>query len=195
MVYAPANRAIYDADSHIMELPDFLKKYADPDVRDDIPEVNYSASLVTDEEVAVIMDQGGQHSETHVADQIALGDALISQSKEIQALGAFNASDRSKAMDMLGFKKQLVFATHSVVLPFHPSSKTDPKLRYAATRAHNRHMADFCADDPRLMGLGLFRSIRPSLRLKSSTSLLKAAWKRSGCRIAHRLGLRRAMSI
>ena len=25
-----ANRAFYDADSHIMELPDFLKAYADP---------------------------------------------------------------------------------------------------------------------------------------------------------------------
>ena len=38
MVYAPNNRAFYDADSHIMELPDFLKKYADPLLRDEIPE-------------------------------------------------------------------------------------------------------------------------------------------------------------
>ncbi|MCH9751145.1 MAG: amidohydrolase family protein, partial [Alphaproteobacteria bacterium] len=91
---------------------------------------------------------------------------LISKSKEIQALGAFNASDRSKAMDLLGFKKQLVFATHSVVLPFHPSSKTDPKLRYAATRAHNRHMSDFCADDPRLMGVGIVPLDTPELAIK-----------------------------
>ncbi len=52
MAYAPANRPMYDADSHIMELPDFLKKYADPELRADIPAVSYSASLVTDEEVA-----------------------------------------------------------------------------------------------------------------------------------------------
>jgi len=26
MAYAPADRDIYDADSHIMELPDFLKR-------------------------------------------------------------------------------------------------------------------------------------------------------------------------
>jgi uncharacterized protein len=51
MTYAPADRAYYDADSHIMELPDFLKKYADPKFRDQIPEIGYSASLVTDEEV------------------------------------------------------------------------------------------------------------------------------------------------
>jgi hypothetical protein len=114
MPYAPASRAYYDADSHIMELPDFLKKYADPQLRDEIPEVSYSASIVTDEEVAVIMAQGGRHSSDHVSAQIALGDRLIESSKEIQALGAFNSTDRSTAMDLLGFRKQLVFATHSV---------------------------------------------------------------------------------
>eukprot|EP01039_Chlorochromonas_danica_P019078 gene19078-23059_t len=61
MTYAPRGRAIYDADSHTMELPDFLKKYADPGLRDEIPEVSYAASIVTDEEVAVIMGQGGRH--------------------------------------------------------------------------------------------------------------------------------------
>lgn len=155
MAYAPDSRPFYDADSHIMELPDFLKSYADPKLRDDIPEVSYSASLVTNEEVAVIMDQGGKHSAEHVDAQIALGDDLIASSKEIQALGAFNSSDRTKAMDMLGFKKQLVFATHSVAFPFHPSSKKPSKLRYGATRAHNRHMSDFCSDDDRLMGVGI----------------------------------------
>jgi hypothetical protein len=29
-----AGRTCYDADSHIMELPDFLRKFADPDLRD-----------------------------------------------------------------------------------------------------------------------------------------------------------------
>ena len=155
MPYASDQRPYYDADSHIMELPDFLTSYADPMIRDDIPEVSYSASLVTDEEVAEIMDQGGRHSDEHIQAQIALGDKLIESSKEIQALGAFNSADRSVAMDLLGFKKQLVFATHSVAFPFHPSSKKPAKLRYGATRAHNRHMAEFCQGDNRLMGVGI----------------------------------------
>ena len=124
MTYAPPERAIYDADSHIMELPDFLKAYADPDIRDDIPEVSYSASLVSNEEVDVIMSQGGVHSAEHVQSMIDLGDKLIESSKEIQALGAFNKQDRTTAMDMLGFRKQLVFATHSVAFPFHPAQKS-----------------------------------------------------------------------
>ena len=155
MTYAPPERAIYDADSHIMELPDFLKAYADPDIRDDIPEVSDSASLVSNEEVDVIMSQGGVHSAEHVQSMIDLGDKLIESSKEIQALGAFNKQDRTTAMDMLGFRKQLVFATHSVAFPFHPSTKKPLNLRYGATRAHNRHMIDFCQSDDRLMGVGI----------------------------------------
>ena len=180
MTYAPATRAFYDADSHIMELPDFLKKYADPALRDDIPEVSYSASIVTDEEVAVIMGQGGRHSDDHIAAQIALGDRLIEASKEIQALGAFNSADRSKAMDLLGFRKQLVFATHSVAMPFSPSSKIDPRLRYGAARAHNRHMADFCHADNRLMGVAIIPLDDPDLALAELdqvlTNGLEAVW-------------------
>ena len=166
MTYAPDSRPFYDADSHIMELPNFLKAYADPKIRDDVPEVSYSASLVTDDEVAVIMGQGGQHSAEHIQSMVDLGDELIAKSKEIQALGAFNKDDRKVAMDMLGFKKQLVFATHSVAFPFHPSSKKDPVLRYGATRAHNRHMADFCADDDRLMGVGIVPLDNPALAMQ-----------------------------
>ena len=177
MTYAPAHRPFYDADSHIMELPDFLKKYADPALRDEIPEVSYSASIVTDEEVAVIMAQGGRHSAEHVAAQIALGDKLIEISKEIQGLGAFNAADRSKAMDLLGFKRQLVFATHSVATPFSPSSKITPTLRYAATRAHNRHMADFCAHDDRLMGVAIIPLDEPALAIAELDFVLEAGLK------------------
>ena len=180
MTYAPATRAFYDADSHIMELPDFLKKYADPALREDIPEVSYSASIVTDEEVAVIMGQGGRHSDDHIAAQVALGDRLIEASKEIQALGAFNSADRSKAMDLLGFRKQLVFATHSVAMPFSPSSKIDPRLRYGAAQAHNRHMADFCHADDRLMGVAIIPLDDPDLALAELdqvlTNGLEAVW-------------------
>ena len=173
MPYAPETRAYYDADSHIMELPDFLKRYADPDMRDEIPEVSYSASIVTDEEVAVIMAQGGRHSDDHIRAQIDLGDRLIEASKEIQALGAFNSADRSKAMDLLGFRKQLVFATHSVAMPFSASSKLEARLRYGAARAHNRHMADFCHADARLMGVAVVPLDDPAMAMAELDHVLR----------------------
>ena len=180
MTYAPASRPFYDADSHIMELPDFLKAYADPALREAIPEVSYSASIVTDEEVAVIVGQGGRHSPEHVAAQIELGDRLIESSKEIQALGAFNREDRTKALDLLGFKKQLVFATHSVAMPFSASSKLELGLRYGAARAHNRHMADFCANDARLIGVAVIPLDDPALAMAELAFALEhglgAAW-------------------
>jgi predicted TIM-barrel fold metal-dependent hydrolase len=165
MPYAPTERPYYDADSHIMELPDFITAYADPAIRGELPQVSYSASIVTDEEVAVIVAQGGRHSAEHVASQIALGDRLIEHSKEIQALGAFTSADRSIALDLLGFRRQLVFATHSVAFPFHPSSKQSARLRYGATRAHNRHMAEFCSGDNRLMGVGIVPLDVPELAI------------------------------
>ena len=176
MTYAPENRNFYDADSHVMELPNFIIDYADKEFKDLIPPVNYKASLVTDEEVEVIVRNGGQHSKEHVDAQIALGDRLIAESKEIQALGAFNREDRSIAMDMLGFKKQLVFATHSVVTPFRDlrgkakyvdsqQLKITPELRYGATRAHNRAMSDFCSEDSRLMGVGVIPLHEPELAM------------------------------
>ena len=176
MAYAPDNRDFYDADSHVMELPNFIIDYADKEFKDLIPPVNYKASLVTDEEVEEIVNNGGKHTKEHVETQIALGDRLIAESKEIQALGAFNRADRSVAMDMLGFKKQLVFATHSVVTPFRDlrgkakyvdkqGVKITPELRYGATRAHNRAMSDFCSEDPRLMGVGVIPLHEPELAM------------------------------
>jgi uncharacterized protein len=180
MVYAPNTRPYYDADSHIMELPDFLKAYADPSIRDELPLVDYAASVVTQEELDQIVDQGNRHTDEHVAAQVALGDELIAKSKEIQALGAFDSAHRTQAMDMLGFKKQLIFATHSVVSPFHPSSKKSLEFKYGAARAHNRHMAEFCANDDRLMGIGVASLDDPDRAIKEAEFIiesgLEAVW-------------------
>ena len=117
--------------------------------------VSYHTSIVTDDEVATLVAQGG-HTPEHVHAQIAMGDQLIARSKEIQALGAFDRDDRSTAMDMLGFAKQLVFATHSVKPVFHPSD--DNRARGSATARPGPTTGpcgEFCADDDRLMGVGV----------------------------------------
>ena len=80
MTYAPDNRAFYDADSHVMELPNFIIDYADEKFKDLIPPVSYQASLVTDEEVEEILANGGKHTKEHIETQIALGDNLIAES-------------------------------------------------------------------------------------------------------------------
>ena len=176
MAYAPDTRPYYDADSHIMELPNFLRVYADPDIRDELPLVDYGASMNSQEEVDAIAASGG-HSAEHVAEHLAYGDELIAKSKEIHAVGAFDAAERKQALDLLGFKRQLVFATHSLVTAFHPSSKYPSKLKYGAARAHNRHMAEFCKNDDRLLGVGACALDDPEAAIRELDFCLEAGLK------------------
>jgi predicted TIM-barrel fold metal-dependent hydrolase len=150
MSYAQG-RVFNDADSHIMELPDFLKAHADPDMRERLPQIRVDAPRLQ-QGIADAVQRRAQPPE-RVAELIALGDQLIAGPKGYQALGAFNAHERSQALDLLGFARQLVFATFSASITF--SEQRAIEERYAAARAHNRAMAEFCASDKRLMGVAL----------------------------------------
>lgn len=77
MTYA-TGRTFYDADSHIMDLPDFLQCYADPDVRDTLPN---KASAIAGQigHNDTLTDAG--HPEAYPAELLALGDELISDQK------------------------------------------------------------------------------------------------------------------
>ncbi|MCH2336633.1 MAG: hypothetical protein MK316_05145, partial [Pseudomonadales bacterium] len=149
MTYA-TGREYYDADSHIMELPNFLTEFADPGIRKRLPAISYAASAVSEEEALELMHQNG-HSQRYKEELVALGDDIIRGPKEIQALGAFDGADRGTALDMLGFQKQLVFSTLSASLPLSTRIKTEGELQYGAARAHNRAMQAFCNHDDRLL--------------------------------------------
>ena len=150
MTYA-AERVLYDADSHIMELPDFLSQHADPAMRDKLPPIDFSGNSGLQRNLDELMAQGSAHTETHVREVLDLGDEILRGPKGYEAPGAFNSGERTKVLDLLGFKKQLVFASVSEGLVFSESLAMD--VRYGAARAHNRAMHAFCADDDRLMGV------------------------------------------
>ena len=161
MTYADGRRLL-DADSHIMELPDFLSSHADPGVRDRLPPISYARSSVDEDDAAGLMARGG-HDRAYVEELLALGDRLTRGPKEEKALGAFDSSDRSRALDLLGFEKQLVFSTLSGTVVF--DHRLDPELQYAAARAHNRGMIEFCADDPRLLAVASIPLQDPALAI------------------------------
>jgi len=149
MAYA-RGRTFLDADSHLMELPGFFRDHADPGVRDRLPEVNFSSGGKLGDALQDVIARGA-HAPDTVDRLLALGDSLISGPKGYSALGAFDGTERAKALDLLGFDRQLVFATFSPATIFSP--ELDPDLAAAAARAHNRAMADFCASDDRLLGV------------------------------------------
>jgi len=176
MTYA-TGRTYHDADSHIMELPDFLTSHAAPAERDLVPTMTMptvGALAVLDPASAA----AGRHAPEKVAELVALGDRLLAGPKGHAALGAFNAQERSQALDLLGFRSQLVFASYSAGPAF--DVRRSIAERHAAARAHNRGMAAFCADDKRLLGVGLLPLDDPERALVELRHIvdagLKAAW-------------------
>jgi predicted TIM-barrel fold metal-dependent hydrolase len=173
MTYA-TGRTYYDADSHIMELPEFLAEFAAPNEREQMPKIKVPrrgtlANLVDEAE------RSGKHNDAHMAELIALGDRMIGGPKGYAALGAFNRDERAKALDMLGFSKQLVFATFSEGIAF--SEQRSIPERYQAAHAHNKAMANFCATDTRMMGVALLPLDDPQASIKELEHVLKVGLK------------------
>jgi predicted TIM-barrel fold metal-dependent hydrolase len=143
MPYAEG-RSYCDADSHIMELADWLAPYADPGVREKLrPLYLGGAGKLADQAVSAAAARRGDVEAARAAEANLMG------AKGWSALGAFDRDERKRALDLLGFERQLVFST------FAPTQYRgdDLELLYGGARAHNRAMADFCSQDARLIGV------------------------------------------
>ncbi len=143
MAYAEG-RTYLDADSHLMELPNWLEDFADRQTREKLRPLYLGGAGALAEQAIVDAQRRAEDPEA----ASALERELMTQ-KGWGALGAFDPAERSRALDLLGFQGQLVFST------FAPTQflGDDLDLLYAGTAAHNRGMAAFCADDPRLLAV------------------------------------------
>ena len=88
-------------------------------------------------------------------------EANLMNLKGWDAYGATDPDERTRALDMLGFNCQLVFAS---IAPGQfwgsfAQREHDAELLYGGARALNRAMVDFCAHDKRL-DAGRFRAAR-----------------------------------
>jgi uncharacterized protein len=147
MSYA-TGRVYCDADSHLMETPDWLLYYADREVRDRLLPLNLGKGGATPEQK--IAAAVARVNDPVATDKIAR--QVISGPKGWGAYGAFNAAERSKALDDLGFSRQLVFTTFAAS-QFLGSE--DPEVVYGGLRAHNRAISAFCSADRRLIAVGM----------------------------------------
>jgi predicted TIM-barrel fold metal-dependent hydrolase len=142
-----STRVCCDADSHIMETLDWVSRFADPDVRERLPALALGAAGSATHEFL-------RKAEARVNDAektAAIDHDVITGPKGWGAFGAFDIAERKRALDDLGFKRQLVFSTFSGTQYL---AAADPDILYGGIRAHNRAMTNFCKEDPRLIAVG-----------------------------------------
>ena len=138
---------IFDADSHVMELEDWLPGYADPSIRDQLAPLGFDNA--GGDKVREMMAEIPALWERQRADEVP--EDVLEGAKGWWAPGALDAEVRSKVLDVLDIDAQLVFPTFSLG---HFARSRELDVLYGGTRALNRAMADFCASDPRLLAVG-----------------------------------------
>ncbi|HEY1633870.1 MAG TPA: amidohydrolase family protein [Acidimicrobiales bacterium] len=152
MTYA-GERTILDADSHVMELADFLDGFIDADQRDRLRRRGMDAlAPVLENAVATAEERRSDPAKAALAEERLLSD------KGWHAMGGFDPKERSRVLDLLGFDAQLVFATFATAM----FTGRDVDRLYAGSAAQNRAMANFCSGDPRLLPVAFVPLVDPA---------------------------------
>ncbi|MCA6224043.1 MAG: dihydroxy-acid dehydratase [Phenylobacterium sp.] len=144
---------ILDADTHMMEHADWLPAFADPDIRPRlVPFAGKDARVRALAADAVARAEARRGDATLRAE--AEAEFMSMKFKGWHGLGAFDAAERRRANDLMGFGAYLVFPTEAFNQVIAAS---DPEVLAGGIRALNRGLADFCAEDRRMGGVGYLR--------------------------------------
>ncbi len=138
--------AIFDADSHLMETPEWLYDFADTGVRERLRPLGLAdGGAGAAEMMAGLPALWASHREA------TIGPEVLSGPKGWMAPGALDTDVRSRVLDALGIEAQLVFPTFATS---HFFFSKDLEVRYGGAQALNRAMTSFCRPDPRLKAVG-----------------------------------------
>ena len=147
MTYAH-RKDIYDADTHMMEHPEWIYNFADKDIKEHLEPI-----VEGDEDVLKRIDQALANFELRQSSPSILQKAKEQfmgwNHKGWEGLGAFNAEERKIANDLLGFKAHIVFPTSAFDQVL--AAKED-RIILGGVEALNRGMASFCSVDSRMYG-------------------------------------------
>ncbi|RZP02717.1 MAG: hypothetical protein EVA48_02905 [Gammaproteobacteria bacterium] len=147
MVYAHRDD-IFDADTHMMEHPDWIHQFADKSIQDKLEPIAEG-----DKDVRLRIDNAikGFEERQNSPDVLekAKEEFMGWKHKGWDGLGAFNAEERKLANDLLGFKAHLVFPTSAFDQVL---AAKEPKVILGGVEALNKGMAEFCSVDKRMFG-------------------------------------------
>jgi len=175
MPYAEG-RIFNDADSHFMETKDWIFQYADPKVRPKLAPMDFEAcgGRATAELVSALPSMIERRKKDPAAMERA--EAKILERKSWHALGGYDPDKRTRALDPLGYNRQLVF-TGMAMSHFWGVLGTqrffDPDILYGGARAHNRGIAEFCRHDKRMRAVGLVPLDVPEMAAREIRTAVK----------------------
>ena len=151
MSYA-GHRKIIDADSHVIELDDFLISAAKEEDKSLIP-------LMSSQKELPVIDAGLERGKELFKKRQdnpdvmeKFDEAILDNTKSgWNRVGAFDSTERSHAMDVFGYSIQWILPTFS----FHQIAHSDdPKVLEIVSKTLNRAMGEFCKSDERLKAIG-----------------------------------------
>ena len=151
MSYAE-HRKIIDADSHVIELEDFLISAAKEEDKSLIPSMSSQKELPV---VEAGLERGKELFKKRQEDPEVMAkfdEAILDNTKSgWNRVGAFDPDERSHALDVFGYSIQWVLPTFS----FHQIAHSDDqKVLEVGSKTLNRAMAEFCESDERLKAIG-----------------------------------------
>jgi predicted TIM-barrel fold metal-dependent hydrolase len=151
-------RVVHDADAHLMETPTWLRDHAEARFRDRLPVLSYPGGNELRQtgdpadQLADLAAAFDRLADRHASSEYRADEATaIMQRKNFAATGSFIAKDRPRALDLLGFSSQLIFNTFHNSRLHRLEHGGDVDLAYAAARAHDRGILEFCSVDERLL--------------------------------------------
>ena len=147
MTYAH-RKDIYDADTHMMEHPNWIYDFASEDIKEHLEPI-----VEGDKEVFERIDKAIANFENRQSSSTAMEQAkkefMTWNHKGWEGLGAFNAEERKLANDLLGFKAHIVFPTSAFDQVL---AAKEQKIILGGVEALNKGMATFCSVDKRMHG-------------------------------------------
>lgn len=138
---------IYDADTHMMETPDWIAQFADPAIRPRLARFGEGLADFLRRTEDAVAKHAARRNDPAARDALEAG-FMEMKNKGVAALGAFDPRERRRANDLLGFKAQIVFPTaayNQVV------AAREEDVLLGGIRALNRGLRAYCANDPRMI--------------------------------------------
>ena len=140
---------IYDADTHMMETPDWIGRFADPAIRPRLAKFGDGLEDFLERTENAVAKHAARQTDP-AARKALESEFMAMKNKGVDALGAFDPAERRRANDLLGFKAQIVFPTAAYD---QVVAARERDVLLGGIRALNRGMQAYCEGDRRMIGI------------------------------------------